>query len=337
LQISDTALKQILREYDEKQLKASRDLRMRMQKIEEELPELREIDSRIAQLSVNMAVMRIKGQKTDMQAYRNEKQILARKKQALLQSAGYQPQDLEPVYECPVCRDTGFVNGVKCNCFKDRIIDLLYDQSNIREILQREYFQNYTLDYYSDRPLPGRNGESPLSLAKNALQCAWDFVHHFSQTSDNLFITGGTGTGKTFLCNCIAREILNEGYSVIYLSAFKFFQILRDQVFGDRKIQEADHAPNQIPDHDSDNLHSCDLLIIDDLGTELTNTLTQSVFFDCINERLLRNKHTIISTNLSIEQISKNYSERVFSRIAEKYTYIELLGQDIRISKKMEG
>ena len=337
MQISDTAFKQILREYDEKQLKASRDLRMRMQKIEDEIPQLRRIDSRIAELSVNMAVMRVKGQKPDMQAYRIEKQSLVRKKQELLQQAGYTLKDLEPSYECPVCQDTGFVNGEKCSCFKARIIDILYDQSNIRDILQRENFQHYTLDYYSNVPLPGGSGESPLSLAKNALQCAWDFVHHFSETSDNLFITGGTGTGKTFLSNCIAREILDAGYSVIYLSAIKFFSILRDHTFGDRRSQDAGNVPGNAPVNAPEDLNSCDLLIIDDLGTELTNTLTQSVFFDCINERLLRNRHTIISTNLSIAQISLNYSERVFSRIAEKYTYIELLGQDIRISKKMEG
>ena len=302
---------------------------MRIQKIEDEIPELRRIDSRIAELSVNMAVMRVKGQKPDMKAYQEEKQGLARRKQELLQQAGYTLQDLEPVYECPICRDTGFVNGEKCGCFKARIIDILYDQSNLRQILQKENFQYYSLEYYSPVPLPGGSGESPLSLAKNALQSAWDFVHHFSETSDNLFITGGTGTGKTFLCNCIAREILNAGYPVIYLSAFRFFEILRDNAFGDLRTQDTRGA--------REDLNSCDLLIIDDLGTEFTNTLTQSVFFDCINERLLRNRHTIISTNLSIEQISKNYSERVFSRIAEKYTYIELLGQDIRISKKMEG
>ena len=329
MQISDTAFRQILREYDEKQLRASQDFRLRVQRIEEEIPQLRHIDSRIAELSVNMAVMRVKGQKPDMQAYRAEKASLIQRRTELLQQAGYTQQDLEPSYECPFCRDTGFVDGEKCSCLKARIIDVLYDQSNIREILQKENFQNYRLDYYSSVPLPDGSGESPLSLAKNALQHAWDFVHHFSGTSDNLFITGGTGTGKTFLCNCIAREILNAGYSVIYLSAFKLFGILRDQVFKDSRSQDTVNAP--------DDLNSCDLLIIDDLGTELTNTLTQSVFFDCINERLLRNRHTIISTNLSIAQISKNYSERVFSRIAERYTYIKLLGQDIRISKKMEG
>jgi len=324
LHISETAFRQILREYDEKQLRSSRDLRLRRQKIEEEIPQLQKINSRIAELSVNMAVMRVKGMKPDMQAYQEEKQDLVRRRQELLSAAGYSLQDLEPRYECPACQDTGFINGEKCSCLKARMIDVLYDQSNIREILQKENFRFYTLDYYSPVPLPEANGESPLSFAKKALQSAWDFVHHFAETSDNLFITGGTGTGKTFLCNCIAREILDAGYSVIYLSAFKLFGILRDHAFGDWKNKA------------EEDLSSCDLLIIDDLGTELTNTLTQSVFFDCINERLLRNRHTVISTNLSIEQISINYSERVFSRIAEKYTYIELLGQDIRISKKME-
>ena len=324
--ISDAAYRQILREYDEKQLKAAGDLRDRISKIEQEVPQINQINSRIAELSVNMAVMRVKGQQPDMAAYQEQKRALLAQKKALLEAAGYTLKDLEPRYACPQCRDTGYIGGVKCACMRARMIDILYDQSNIREILKKENFRTHTLRYYSPVPFSDGSGESPLSIAEKALKSAWDFVHHFSDSSDNLFITGGTGTGKTFLSNCIAAEILNAGYSVIYLSAVRLFDILADEAFG-----RSDPRAKATED-----LYSCDLLIIDDLGTEYTTAFIQSVFFDCINERLLRNRHTIISTNLSIEQISTNYSERVFSRIAEKYTYIELLGSDIRISKKME-
>ena len=312
--ITENAYRQILREYDEKQLKAASDLRERISKIEQEIPRIHEIDSRIAELSVNMAVMRLKGQRPDKAAYDAEKQALLREKQELLEAAGYTEQDLHLRYACSKCRDTGFVENEKCGCMQARIIEILYDQSNIKEILQRENFRFYTTKYYSCVPLPDRNGESPFSIAEKACQHAWDFVHHFADSSDNLFITGATGTGKTFLSNCIAAEILNAGYSVIYLSAVRLFDILADEAFG--RTDPLSRSRDEM------HLYTCDLLIIDDLGTEITNSFIQSSLFHCINERLLRNRHTIISTNLSIEQISYHYSERVFSRIIDRKSVV---------------
>ena len=324
--ISGSAYQQLLREYDARQLKAVREYRYRVKKIEEEIPELVSIDSRIAELSVDMAVMRIRGKEFDRSALEEEKKALVLRRRELLEQAGYSEQDLQPRYQCEKCRDTGFIDGRECSCFRTEIISLLYDQSNIREILERENFSTCDLRYYRKDPLPEENGESPFSIAKKAFEYAVDFVKHFESSSDNLFITGATGTGKTFLCNCIAKEILDKGYPVIYLSAVKLFGILAGNAFGSRSQERSD-----------EDLFSCDLLIIDDLGTEYANSFTQSAFFNCINERLLRHKHTIISTNLSIEQIRTNYSERVFSRIAEKYKFIKLLGEDIRIIRKLEG
>ena len=308
ISISDTAYRQILREYDEKQLQAARDLRERTAQIEQDVPQLRQINSRIAEVSVNMAVMRVRGQKQDLASCQAEREGLIRKKKELLEQAGYSLKDLEPRYQCARCRDTGYVDGEKCSCLRSRMIEILYDQSNIKEILKKENFQTYTLKYYSPVPLQDGSGESPLSLAKKAQQTACDFVNHFQDSSDNLLITGGTGTGKTFLSNCIAREILEAGYSVIYLSAVQLFDILAEDTFR----REASFEKG------TEELYSCDLLIIDDLGTELTNSFVQSAFFNCINERLLRNRHTIISSNYDIDQISIMYSERVVSRIMER-------------------
>ncbi|MBQ9029940.1 MAG: ATP-binding protein [Parasporobacterium sp.] len=326
MNISESAYKQLLREYDEKQLKAVQACRYRTRRIEGEIPELNMINSRIAQLSVDMAVMRIRGRGADRQAYDREMKSLTARKEALLRNAGYTPEDLKPRYECSLCGDTGFIDGKECSCFKNAIISLLYDQSNLRQILEKENFGTFSFRYYSREPLEGKPSESPFLIAQKAVSTAKDFVLSFEESSDNLFITGETGTGKTFLCNCIAKEILDQGHPVIYLSAVKLFGILADNTFGSRNQERI-----------AEDLFSCDLLIIDDLGTEYTNAFIQSAFFNCINERLLRNRHTIISTNLSIEQIRNSYSERVFSRIAEKYTFIKLFGKDIRIMKKLEG
>ena len=299
--------------------------RYRTRQIEERIPELDDVNSRIAELSADMAVMRIRDRKKDLSAMEQERQALVCRRRTLLEEAGFSEEDLKPRYACSRCNDTGFVDGRECSCFRSAIINILYDQSNIREILEKENFRTFSLRYYRDTTVPGDNGPSPLAMAKQAYTCAREFADHFASSSDNLFITGPTGTGKTFLCNCIAKEILDQGYPVIYLSAVKLFGILAGNTFGGRGVERTDEE-----------LFSCDLLIIDDLGTEYTNSFIQSAFFNCINERLIRNRHTIISTNLSIEQIGTNYSERIFSRIAEKYKYIKLLGEDIRIMKKLE-
>ena len=154
---------------------------------------------------------------------------------------------------------------------------------------------------------------------------AKDFVNSFGESSRNLFLYGDTGVGKTFLSNCIAKELINRSFSVLYLSAFELFDPLAKSKF------DKDEDAAEMNEH----IFDCDLLIIDDLGTELPNSFTVSQLFLCINERLVRRKSTIISTNLSLESLVETYSERTFSRITSNYTILKLTGDDIRIKKKL--
>ena len=150
-------------------------------------------------------------------------------------------------------------------------------------------------------------------------------IAHFDNKPKNLFLYGNTGVGKTFLSNCVAKELLERGYSVIYFTAFQLFDILSKGIF--------DRDADAIAAHQ--NIFECDLLIIDDLGTEFSNSFTTSQLFLCINERLLRQKSTIISTNLNLNQMIDMYSERTWSRISSNYSLIKLFGDDIRIQKKL--
>jgi DNA replication protein DnaC len=166
---------------------------------------------------------------------------------------------------------------------------------------------------------------SSLEYAHIAFDSAQNFVQHFGENGGNLLLYGDTGTGKTFLSNCIAKDLLDRGFSVIYFTAFQLFDIFEKEVF--HKDSDAIEMHQQI--------FSCDLLIIDDLGTEFANSFTTSQLFLCLNERLLHNKSTVISTNLSMKQIRDLYSERTSSRIISSYTPIKFFGNDIRIEKKL--
>ena len=150
-------------------------------------------------------------------------------------------------------------------------------------------------------------------------------MDQFDSTFANLYFFGDTGIGKTFLSNCIAKELLDSGHSVIYFTAFQLFDILSKGVFEKDADAIATHQ----------NIFDCDLLIIDDLGTELSNSFTSSQLFLCLNERILRQKSTIISTNLNMNQVADIYSERVLSRITNNYTIIKLFGEDIRNKKRI--
>ena len=254
---------------------------------------------------------------------------LSARRAALLQEAGFPADYLEPVYRCPDCRDTGYIGNEKCHCFRQAIIDLLYMQSNLRETLKSENFSAFSLDYYQDLVPDALTGLTARQTAEHALKTSLDFVRNFDHAFENLFFYGDTGLGKTFLSHCIAKELIESTHSVIYFSAFRLFELFADSTFG-----RTDSASQQeLEQH----IFECDLLIIDDLGTELVNSFVSSQLFLVLNERILRRKSTLISTNLSLGTFADTYSERIFSRISSTYTMLRLIGDDIRIQKKLSA
>lgn len=322
--LSNSQYDEILREYDARQLHNQHVLEERTKDAYEKLPQLKEIDDAIASCSVAQARRLLDGDTAALSSLREQLSTYRRKKATLLQEHGFPTNYFEPTYTCPDCKDTGYIGFKRCHCFEQAAIDLVYTQSNLKEILQKENFSTFSFDYYSDKDINPATGLSSLNTARDAVRKCHDFIEHFDDTFSNLYFYGDTGIGKTFLSNCVAKELMDQGYSVIYFTAFQLFDILSKGVF--QKDEDA------VLTHQ--NIFDCDLLIIDDLGTELTNSFTTSQLFLCLNERILRKKSTIISTNLGMNQLADIYSERVLSRISSNYTLIKLFGADIRILKR---
>ena len=325
--LSNAQYEEIMREYNERQLHNRHIMTQRRQEAFRKVPRLQEIDGAIASTAVEKARLRLNGDTSAVDSLRSELTTLISEREQLLLANGYAKDFLDPVYTCPDCKDSGYINGEKCHCFKQAAINVIYQQSNIQEILRKENFDSFSYDYYSDDDINPKTGLSSLATARNAVEECRFFIKDFANKPKNLLIYGKTGVGKTFLSNCVAHELLNAGHSVIYFTAFQLFDILSKGVF--------DKDADAIAAHQ--NIFDCDLLVIDDLGTELSNSFTTSQLFLCVNERLLRRKSTIISTNLNLNQISETNSESTLSRICDAYTLINLFSKtDIRIQKRQK-
>lgn len=244
-------------------------------------------------------------------------QSLTDSKKSLLLSNGYPADYLEPIYDCPDCQDTGYHNGEKCHCFRQQMVSYLYEQSGIRQMLSENNFSTLSDSFYK--------GED-LERFHSAVAACHDFIDHFPKDCPNLFLYGTVGTGKSFLSGCIAKELLDRGFSVIYFSAVQLFDTLSEYSF-DYKNKDSLYNPYE-------DLYNCDLVIIDDLGTEIANNFVTSKLFNCLNERQLRKKSTIISSNLSLEELKELYSDRIFSRVTANYVFRKLTGPDVRMCKK---
>lgn len=313
----------IMREYSRRQSQVQHVLEEHRREAFAKVPRLLEIDQTVAGLSAEKIRSMLSGKPGSVDELKEEVAALAAERTALLLGNGFPADYLEPHYFCPSCQDTGYIDGHKCACFKKAEIELLYTQSNLAEILQKENFDHFSFEWYSDTMKNEATGLTARDTAKRAYDMARNFVRDFDSRFQNLFLYGSTGVGKTFLSHCIAHDLLESSHCVLYFSAFDLFDRLAQTAFS--RKSETDPGEEFILD--------CDLLIIDDLGTELTNSFVSSQLFLCINERIARRKSTIISTNLKLEDFSSTYSERTFSRIASNYQMIKLIGNDIRIQK----
>lgn len=321
--------KKILHQYDLKRMHGQKKLEKRKEHVYRLCPAIKEIDDELSLTGIKITKAIIyspEKQEEFINGLKERNLFLNNKKKQLLTELGFKTSYLEPTYECNLCEDTGYIDNRLCNCFKQQLIDYYYDQSNLKKILELENFDHFNFRFYSDASY-NNESKSPLENIKFIYKHCLEFINNFHKAKENLIFYGETGLGKTFLCNCIAKEILDKGFTALYFTSFELFNLLERYKFSYNKDNE-----ELLGDFRA--IFECDLLIIDDLGSEFNTPFTSSELFNCLNTRILDNKSTIISTNLQPSQLKERYSDRIASRIFGNYRMLEFYGDDIRMQKK---
>ena len=322
MSLNNSQYNAIMRIYNQRQFQDKYEQDQRREEVYQKVPQIRQIEDEISSQAVRCARKLLDGDTNAKEELKQHIEDLREQKEVLLSAFGFPVDYMEMHYACPECQDTGYVDGRKCRCFKKEEIRLLYSQSNIEEVLLRENFDSFSYEYYDDRVVIPEIQMTVADYMRQVHTWCKEYVENFEKKGGNLIFTGSTGVGKTFLTNCIAKALIDQYQSVIYLSSNDLFDVFSKNKFHYDTEEEMKDMYQYILD--------CDLLIIDDLGTELNNTFVSSQLFYCINERLLRKKSTIISTNLSMTMLRDTYSDRISSRIISQYSIIPLYGDDIR-------
>lgn len=327
--MNPTIIKEINSCYQSKKSKAFFELEKRKKKIYLAIPRLEEIDNEINNYALESVRSILVCEKEEQYSYvknlENKIQELNDEKLKILKEKNIDPNELEPKFECSKCKDTGFVDGQKCSCYEQMLLDYSYNNSNLKNF-SNQTFENFDIDVYSDQKIEGYN-VSPKENMEYIKKVALNFVDNFDNPQQkNLFFSGTTGLGKTFLSSCIANELLKRGKTVLYQTASTLLDTIVDY-----KLNKSDKSKNIYSQ-----IFDVDLLIIDDLGVEYLNNLNSVELFNILNNRLIsaKNVKTIISTNLDLNRFRDRYDDRLVSRIIGNYTICGFWGDDIRLIKR---
>lgn len=316
-----------MEEYEELRIKAANERKNRIDTVNNSFPRIAEIDKEIFKRGLDNTANILKNPEkseefnNDFKCHLNE---LNNEKNKILKENNIDLDYDDYKYKCSICSDTGYdTDGKKCVCFKQKLINAAYSMSNISELIEKQNFDNFSLDCYSKIPEDGLI--SPYENMEKILNKCREFCDKFDTVNKGMVFYGPTGLGKTFLSCSVAKELMDNGKTVIYIRAARLFNINEDYRFGRNTDKSL-----------IDNIYDCDLLIIDDLGTEPINKNNISFLFDVINERIDKNKKIIINTNLQLNDITKLYSMRFTSRLYEYFMLYKFYGEDIRIKKLKE-
>lgn len=319
-------MREVSVEYEKKRDRQEREKRKRIEYVYKKIPAIKRIDEDIMRTSISMAKYILgnpEGYKEAVEKAKRTIESLKMEKAFLLTECNIPPDYMELKYDCDYCKDTGYLeNGEKCNCLKQELVNRAYKMSNIGNVLSKENFQNFNIEIFSNEKFPGEE-LTPRENMIDIVGIAEGFISNFDEPNgENLLFYGTTGLGKTYLCNCIAKALLDKNKIVIYQTAFTILDILEKRKFGKDNDGLGDYQYNL--------LFNADLLIIDDLGTEVSNTFTNAEIFNIVNTRIISGKKTLISTNLTPKEISEIYTDRVFSRILDKFIPLKFYGKDLR-------
>lgn len=310
--------------YEKIRLEEEKALEKRRKEIEEKYPKILELDNLIQKKSLNLAMSILKGiSELELKKLKEEIVDMRFRKYEALVANGYDQEYLTLHYRCPKCKDQGYIGSTKCACYKSKLVNLYYKDSDLQDSLRVNNFNTFDISLFSnykisdDKYTPRKNIENILEYIKG------DFIPNFARTNDNILFYGDSGTGKTFLSCCVAKELLDNGHLVIYRSIDQLIKDLREIRFENNYNLE-------------DLLINCDLLIIDDLGAEQLTEFSATEFFNFLNKKLLKKKKMLVSTNLSLPDISKNYSERISSRLLGNFKLYKFYSEDIRIQLNLK-
>ncbi|MEA4816299.1 MAG: ATP-binding protein [Lachnospiraceae bacterium] len=300
---------------------------LRLKEVYKKCPEIEDLDNELSMTGVSLSklVLENPGNKAEiLNCLKSNTENISERRARLLEGLGLSRDYTELKYVCAKCKDTGYIGDSPCSCMKIKLAEKLYENSNLASF-DNNSFDTFNLLYYSTEVYRDEK-ITPRENIQRVLKSCLDFSNKFGLEFKNLLLYGNTGLGKTFLCNCIAKELLKEGYSVIYVTSPELFKNIEKERFNKEVDEEMGYY--------LENLKDCDLLIIDDLGSEFSNSLTASALFEILNIRLIAAKPVIISTNLKPVEIVDQYSDRVVSRILGSYTLLKFFGEDIRVLKK---
>ena len=315
--------KKIYDEYSQKYLVARERADIRAQEIRRAIPEIAKIDRELSLTGLEVFSASLSGGDTasKIAEIRAKNEALQAKRAELLVANGY-PADYSDVkYDCTKCGDTGFVDNKMCSCMKEALTLAGIESSGFANLIKEQRFDNFSLDYYK------KNATHYDMMGKN-LEFLKEYAKNFdAKNSQSILMMGGTGLGKTHLSSAVAYEVIEKGNDVFYTGAIDLFSQFEIQRF-----KSYNNEPNELIER----YFESDLLIIDDLGTEMINQFSVSTLYNLLNDRLSRKKPTIVSTNLSQDEIMKKYTDRITSRMFGEYKIVFFAGTDIRAQKLMK-
>ena len=331
--MNNTVLKELLKEYDKKQLRAMHDLAIRKKDLYKRIPRLQEIENKLNHISIQTAKSILSNNSpTLVSDLQKEIDALSKERIKILKSDSKDLNYLLPDYECKNCKDTGYCitdnQTIMCSCLRQKLLDIEYNKSNVGN-LDRDNFNNFNINLYSDEVDEQKYGTdiSPRENIKIIVREIKKFIKNFNNPDEkNLLFSGGTGLGKTFLSSCIVSDLLAQGKTVLYQTA----PVMLDNLISELFNKNTENVFSQ-------SLLDVDLLVIDDLGTETMNSMKFTELYKIINTRLLNQNgkitKTIISTNLDLQGLFNTYDERLVSRFIGHYNIYRFFGDDIRFKK----